>query len=295
MIKKLCVMLLAVVLLGGCTAMRLGYRHADTLLAWRADEYFDMDAMQKSDLNVRLDRLLEWHRREQLPDYAAFFSSAAGKARGGLKHDDVLWFIDGFKSRYQSLVNHSVDDAAELLATLRPEQLVTLQKQWVKDNRKFAREHGIGESVEHMKKVRLEHTIDQIDDWTGSLSDEQTQKISVLLEQVPLTEQLRSQDRMRRQKEFLELLNLRSNRKEFKPKLQAWLVNWDQGRSAEYKQVSDQAIEKRIEFYIAVEKILTPAQRDAVLRRMQNYVEDFKTLSSERQHQAAIELFDLAA
>ena len=37
-----------------------------------ADEYFDLDARQKQEFLARFERLHEWHRYEQLPEYVSY-------------------------------------------------------------------------------------------------------------------------------------------------------------------------------------------------------------------------------
>lgn len=277
----LCLLLAA--LLAGCSALRLGYNQADIILAWRANDYFDLDPDQRHEFNQRLDRLLEWHRYEQLPEYAAFTAAAINKARSGLKREDLIWFIDGIKTRYQVVVDYGAADAAGLLATVTPEQIKMLQQQWDKDNRKFVREHELKSTFEQRKRARLKRTLDQIEDWTGSLTLQQEQKIALLLEPIPHVNHLRHQDRLRRQKEFLELLKLRGNKQEFPAKLHTWLRDWERGRSPEYDKLSAEVYERRLQFYLAVEKLLTPDQRRHALRRLQNFGDDFKALSERSQ------------
>ena len=261
--------------------MKLGYRNADTILAWRDHDYFDFNPQQKHEFNARMQRQLAWHRYEQLPEYAVFLGTTIGKVRQELKHDDVVWFVDGFNARYRIIVNRGIDDAAEMLATLKPEQLVALQKQWDKDNRKFVRERELDYSLAERKRARLKQTLEQIRDWTGSLTYDQEQKIAALLEPVLLIDHLRHQDRIRRQKEFLEMLKLRANRPAFQPKLHAWLLDWESGRNPEYAKLSAEVYEQRIQFYIAVDKLLTPGQRQIVLRRLREYVDDCNALSQK--------------
>lgn len=281
---RLTLLLLLVALVAGCSALRLSYSQADTLIAWRANEYFDLNPLQRDDLNERLERLHAWHRYEQLPDYAVFTSTAIAKARQGLKHDDLVWFIEGLKGRYRVIVNRASTDAAEMLATLAPGQIDALQKQWRKVNRKFAREYELDGSVEKRKRARLKKVLDQIQDWTGGLTYEQEQKIAALLDAIPLIEHLRHADRIRRQQEFLQLLRLRANPQQFRPKLQAWLGDWERGRAPEYQQLSVELYAKRIEFYLAVDKLLTPGQRQIALHRLQEYVDDFKALVEKPRH-----------
>ena len=284
---RLTLLLLLIALVGGCSALRLSYSQADTLLAWRANEYFDLNPLQKHDLSVRLERLHVWHRYEQLPDYAVFTSAAIAKVRQGLNYDDAVWFIEGLKARYRVIVNRGSADAAEMLATLAPEQINALQNKWHKVNRKFASEHELDGSVEKRKRARLKKTLDQIQDWTGGLTDEQDQKIAALLDAVPLIEHLRHADRIRRQQEFLQLLKLRASPREFRPKLQAWLLDWERGRAPAFEQLSGEVYARRIEFYLAVDQLLTPGQRQIVLRRLQEYVDDFHALAEKPQRAGA--------
>ena len=68
---RLLIMLLCFAAIGGCSLLRLGYGQLDTIAAWMADDYFDLDPQQKDEFHKRFARLHAWHRYEQLSDYAA--------------------------------------------------------------------------------------------------------------------------------------------------------------------------------------------------------------------------------
>jgi hypothetical protein len=276
--RIICLATLAI-LIAGCSALRVGYTQADVILGWRANTYFDLDADQRREFSTRLNRLLAWHRQEQLPEYSAFLTTAIGKAEPGLKHEDVAWFMEGFKSRYRTIVNRGAADAAEILATLTPEQIVNLQKQFEKDNRKFVSDYDVGENTDKRKRGRLKRMINQIEDWVGNLTGEQEQKVAALLDPIPLIEHLRHQDRMRRQHEFVALLKTRRTLPDFQPRLQEWLLAWEHGRTPEYARLYDEVIDRRIQFFIGVEKLLTREQRQHALARLQKFADDCKALS----------------
>ncbi|MCE9640448.1 MAG: DUF6279 family lipoprotein, partial [Betaproteobacteria bacterium] len=172
--RRYLIILLALlaILIAGCTALRVGYPQADVILGWRANTYFDLDADQRRDFSARLDRMLAWHRYEQLPEDASFLNAAKSKAEHGLTRDDIAWFVEGFKLRYRTIVNRGANDAAEILATLTPEQIAATQKQFEKDNRKFASENEIDGTLDERRHVRLKKMIGQIEDWTGNLTRE---------------------------------------------------------------------------------------------------------------------------
>jgi hypothetical protein len=271
---------LAALLVAGCSALKLGYTQADIILAWRANSYFDLDSDQRREFSTRLDQLLAWHRHEQLPDYAQFLTVAIDKAEHGVKTEDIAWLVDGFRARYRVIVNRGIADAAEILATLVPEQLVALQTKFDKDNRKFADENELDSGADKRKRARLKKMLDQIDYWTGSLTREQERKIAALLDPIPLIEHLRHQDRMRRQHEFIEILKMRHTKLEFATRLHHFLLEWDHGRTQEYAQLSATVYEQRLIFFVAVDKLLTREQRQHVLARLQKYADDCKALSA---------------
>ena len=285
--QKILPLILALLLLPGCSAIRLGYGQADSLAAWTADEYFDLDARQKQEFLARFERLHEWHRYEQLPEYVSFLNATRTRLQGDLKREDVLWFVEGLKSRYRLIINRGAGDAADILATLAPAQLDALQRQWDKDNRKFIREFQLEGSVEDKKEARANRTLKQIRDWVGSLTYTQEQKFTAMLDSLPLIDSLRLEDRLRRQREFLRLLELRGNKNEFASKLRRWLLDWEQGRSPEYDRLLARWWEKRVAFFVEVYRLLTPAQRAIALHRLQNYIEDFQSLS-ERSGRVAV-------
>jgi hypothetical protein len=280
------VLLFVVALLGGCSMVRLGYGQLDTVAAWMADDYFDLDAQQKDEFVKRFDRLHEWHRYEQLPDYAAFLSQARTRVQQGLTRDDVWWFIEGFRARYRTIVRRGSNDAAALLLTISPPQLDALQRQFDKDNRKFSRDYRIAGSAEEIKHARARRMLDQVKDWVGRLSDEQERRIVTMVNALPMTEQLRYEDRVRRQGEFLQLMGQRGNREEFAAKLRDSLIHWEKGRAPEYESRFNEWMDQRVLLLIEIDRMITPAQRTAVQQRLKDYVDDFTKLA-ERPGQPA--------
>ena len=68
--------LLALLLLGGCSAVRVGYNQAPTLAWWWLDGYMDFDATQAPKVKDTLAQWFAWHRSTQLPDYADLLAAA---------------------------------------------------------------------------------------------------------------------------------------------------------------------------------------------------------------------------
>ena len=265
--------------LAGCNMLRFGYGQIDVYAGWQADAYFNLDPDQRQEFNKRFVRLHEWHRQTQLPDYAAFLTAIRERIRKGASSEDARWVMDGVMSRYRALVKHSADDMAAVLMTVTPAQLEHLKQRWEKDNRRFEREHKLREGAQEQRRAASRRALERVRDWTGNLTLEQEEKIATLAAEVPMNHRLRHEDRMRRQREFFQLMAQRDDPRKFAERLRGYLANWDQGRDPEYQKLWEQWLRKQADFYVAVLRMLTPEQRATVERRIQNYVDDFTRLA----------------
>lgn len=270
---------LSLAVLGGCSLMRVGYGQFDTYAAWVADDYFDLDAQQKQEFRARFGRLHQWHRYEQPPDYAAFLSAAGTRVRKGITREDVLWVTDSVRTRYRTLIERGADDAAALLLTVTPAQLEALKRQWDKDNRRFIREHRLDQDADAQRAAGVQRMLSRVRDWTGTLTVEQEEGIAVLARELPANARLRHEDRLRRQREFLQLMAQRGDRASFTERLRRWLLDWESGRDPEYARLWAEWPQKQAAFYVAVDKLLTREQRAHVARRLQDYADDFTRLA----------------
>jgi hypothetical protein len=121
---------LALAMLSGCSVLRFGYGYLDTYAAWTANDYFDLDAHQAQDFRARFARVHEWHRYEQLPDYAAFLAEVRARVEKGLALEDWPWIADGARARYRVLIERSAADAAALLMTITPAKRAVDRRGW---------------------------------------------------------------------------------------------------------------------------------------------------------------------
>lgn len=270
---------LCLIVTAGCSLLRMGYGQLDMFAEWTADEYFDLGPQQKDEFRARFARLHAWHRYEQLPDYSRFLDAAATRIRNGLTQEDAMWIANGVEERYRVLVRRSADDAAAMLMTVTPAQLEALQQKWKKENARFAREHRVNGTAEEQHRARVDRELKRIEEWTGGLNGEQERKIAALVREVPLAPRLRYEDRVRRQREFIELMGERRDRREFASRLRHFLLSWEEGRDPEYQKVFVAWKPKQAGFYREVISILTPHQRETLLRRMQRYSDDFTQLA----------------
>jgi hypothetical protein len=292
LIKLARVLLLALCLaaFSGCSMLRVGYKQLDTFAVWTADEYFDLEQPQRREFLRRFDRLHEWHRYEQLPDYAAFLAATRLRVQKGFTRNDYLWVADGVRQRYRVVVDRAAEDAAAMLLTITPAQIDALQRQWEKGNRRFMREYRLEDSAAEQRQARARRLISRLREWVGNLSDEQEDKVvaTANMNEVPLSfYRLRYEDRVRRQREFLQLMTRRDDPARFSARLRHWLLKWEEGRNPEYDRLFNEWERKQGEIYAALDRMLTPQQREYALARLQGYMDDFAELSKRPVEPAA--------
>jgi Family of unknown function (DUF6279) len=267
-------------LIAACSFTRFGYNQADTVAAWMVDDYFGLDAQQKDEFSKRFDRFYRWHRNEQLPDYAVFMRTARDRVQHGLGRDDVLWFVDGMRTRVRTAMRQAAPDAAALLATITPAQIDTLQRKWEKDNKRYVKERKVDGTSEERQAHEARRIVKAFKEWLTPLNDEQERRVTVMVRDLPPIDQFRYAERMRRQKDFLELLSHRGeDRQRFTGRVTEWLANWERGRTADEQKRLDAWWAKRADIFVALERTLSREQRVASLERMQAYADDFMHLA----------------
>jgi len=280
-------MLLALsALLPGCSTLSIVYNQADTVLAWVADDYFDLKSEQKDLLRRDLHRLHAWHRADQLPDYATLLESTRARYANGLSLDDTEWVTEALRARFRVLVTRWHGEAARHLARLSDDQLAATRRQFERANRKFARENALDGSPEDQRRARLKRTHERIEHWTGPLTPEQETRLAELSNALPMVAGMRQQYRQRRQQEFLALMAQRQDAA-FPQRLRDWLIAWEGSRSPEYEAAQARFARGAQEMYVALDRTLTREQRERVANRMQRYADTFRQLAREATRSAA--------
>ena len=275
------ILALIIACLAGCSGVKIAYNQADLIAAWMADDYFEMTAQQKDAFREHFQRFHGWHRSTQLNEYAMLLASTRERLNAGVKEADVVWAIDAIKVQYRTMVARGYADAARLLSTLSDQQLNAARREFDKRNGKNAREWGVGASADEQRRLRAKRTLERIEHWTGPLNPAQEARIAAMGRDLPLIADLRQQDRIRRQQQFLALLEKRKNPEVFAPALRDWLADWDRTRTPEYETALARFVDASAKMYVAAFALLTSEQRAHIADRLSRYIGAFRELAQE--------------
>ncbi len=271
---RLLLVLAAACVLASCTVVRVAYESADEYLHYRANQYLDLDAKGSQELEERVAEFFAWHRKNALPHYARLSDEAAKRVSKGLAAEDIAWGYDTLLAHARQSLRVGAERIAPLLDRLTPRQIAQMEKRLAQDNRRFAKEHLKGTEPERRKR-RAKRIEQRLEDWVGSLSPEQRQKVQRFAERAPLYDELRERDRKRMQAEFLDIVRGR----EAERRLPDWAAHWDRGRDPAHVAASERFRKEYGELLLELDRTLAPEQRARAEANLRRYAEDFRVLA----------------
>ena len=273
-------------LLGGCAMARIAYNNAEPLVRYSANDYFDLDEAQNEQFRKRLPQFHDWHRRTELPVYADLLRTAAKRGADGVSREDLTWAAEELRARYRVVITKAVEDAAPILVTLTPTQIAELERRLARANAKYAREF-LPADADRRFRVQAKRLEGRFKDWTGTLSDEQEDRIGRFVKAHMPTTQLRFENRKRWQSEAVGLIRQLRTAAELAPRLADIFLQPADHRLPEYVQARAAWESDLMDLILDVDRILTPEQRAHALQRVQGYAEDFEALYEKKGVAAA--------
>jgi hypothetical protein len=279
--------LLALVLLGGCSAVRIGYNQAPTLAWWWIDGYLDFDAEQAPQVKDALNRWFAWHRSTQLPDYAQLLAAAQQQVMQPATPQQVCRWGDELRARLATAFAHGVPMAAELLPLLQPVQLAHLEQRYRKSNRNF--EEDFLQQPDERLKASVKRTVDRAEMLYGRLDERQKKLIAAGVAASPFDPEAWFAERQAVQGETLQTLArltaggpARADRDSNLAGLQALAARVQRAPPGPYRSYQQRLNDYNCAFIAQLHNSTTPAQRQAARERLRGWEEDLRALAAQK-------------
>jgi hypothetical protein len=271
--------------LAACSATRVAYDNADTMLRFMASSYLDLDAAQSDDLSPRIARFHQWHRSNELPIYAALLRSTSQRAAEGITAEDVAWGLANVRLRYRRFAAKAAEDAAPVLATLASAQLAALERKFAENNGKYTKEFLSSDDKERRRR-QLKRMLARFRDFAGELTPDQEARIGRFALAHERHVALRFEDRQRWQRDFVAALKAERKPEELGRHLAEMFERPELRRSEEFIREDARWDEDLGRLIVDLDRSLTPEQRAHVVRRLSDYAEDFAVLAGRKKEAA---------
>jgi hypothetical protein len=266
-----------------CTAVKVGYNNAETLITHGLDSYFDLDDEQAEKVRKRVRELQRWHRHTQLATYSELIQRAQARVGGKVTTADVLGFQREINGLMATVGERAAPDIAYLSAQLNPEQIDRFATKLAENTRKARREMVRAEGSDGQ---RVKKAIERAEEWLGPLNREQVELVRASVAARPDAGQWWMAERERRQRDAVTLLRrILAERPD-----EATATRWWRAYFGELAEPRDPERRARVLQYREQNAALiaelinsaTPVQRTTVAKKLRGYADDFTTLATER-------------
>jgi uncharacterized phage infection (PIP) family protein YhgE len=280
-------LIVLMVVVAGCSSLRLAYNNGDTLLYWWLDGYVDLNSEQKSWVQEDIDRLFQWHRKTQLQDYVQILQTAQRQLAAGATQADLQNDYDEIKKRTESLLLKATPELTELARSLQPDQIAALERKFAANTNDFRKKNMRGDK-EAQQRYRFKKSMEQFELWFGNFTDEQEAQIRKASDARPLNNEIWLDERTRRQNSILALVRKVQSEKLSKEATQAEIQKlikdgFRRLDNSERKAFFDAAEEANIQLVLTVINLATPTQKAHAQRRMQGWIDDFRSLAADQR------------
>ncbi len=283
MLKRIAIFLLAL-LLSGC-GPRLVYPHLDWLIPWYVSDYISLDSDQKSMLEDRLAKQLDWHCRTQLPAYASALREMGQDLTDNSRPATVATlqtYNARFMALWKELIQQVAPDIIAILATSTDEQIGELFANLEEQNQKF-KEKYVDLPPEELSRNRQKRMLKNIKYWISKPNPDQVRVVDEWNSQLTPIGVEWLENRQTVQAEGRRLLSGRHDDPGFQAAMQDLIINPEKLRSVEYQRKIDSNTDVTISYLTELIRMLTEDQRAYLQDRVESLAADFDALSCDPQ------------
>ncbi len=277
---------LAALLLGACSAVRLAYSNLPEVGYWWIDGYADLGEVQSLQLRNDLARLHVWHRNSELPRVAELLLQIQRDAPADTTAQAVCRFFDQVRERFDAVSVQAEPGAVTLAMSLAPAQIRHIEGKFAKGNAQWRRDWATGDRAQRLEK-RLDSAIDRAEQFYGTLDDRQRGVLQAGLARSNWDPQRSFQERLRRQQDLLQTLRTvsgadgtpRPTPTQSGALLRAYLQRTVQAPDPAYRAYAQTSIQESCATYAQLHNSTNAEQRARAVARVAAYERDARDLA----------------
>jgi hypothetical protein len=277
-------------LVTGCSVVRLGYGQGPEFALWGLDSRLALTPEQHDYLREPLQQWFDWHRRTQLPDYAALLEAAQREVLQPASAEQVCRWADAVEQRAATALDQALPLLAGLALRLEPAQRQRLARRFERERSAWRSSHPATDRAAWQRALH-ERTLRRLENFYGRLDDGQRERLARWLADSPADPALWDAERRQRQQALLETLapppangavvepaaRLAQTQARLAQALQPW-VRTDAPADAE---VPAQRLRRfQCALYARVHNETTPAQRAHAAARLRGWEADARALAN---------------
>lgn len=271
--------------LGGCSALKLGYNSLPEVAYWWLQRYVDFEGEQAREVREDLHRLLAWHRGAELPRIAGLLQRIEQQADADTTPERVCAFEAELRERYLALRGQAEPVIAAHAATLTGDQLQQLERRHARKAREFEREWLRLTPGERLDK-RLHQVRERAERVYGHLGERQLAALRSQLERSAFSAQLWHDERLRRQQDTQAVLRAIAaapvSAEQARAAVHGLLERFERSPDPAWRAWQQAQVQETCRLVAALHNATTAEQRAHAVRRLRGWQRDLADLAADR-------------
>jgi hypothetical protein len=276
-------LLASLALLGGCSALRIGYGTAPALVYWWLDGYVDFNDAQTPRVRDAIKQWFAWHRRTQLPDYAAQLARAKTEVQADTTAARVCEWQAEIVKRAHTAFDRIAPAAADLMLTITPEQISYLERRYAKFNAEF-RDDYLQPEPRRRAEENMKRTVDRAEMLYGRLDSAQLARIAEGLARSPFDADVWFAERRQRQLEVLQMLRRltteKASREQALLALNGYVDRLERSPREPYQRYSERLAKFNCAFAASLHNATSVAQRRTAAEKLAGWEGDLRAIAA---------------
>lgn len=272
-------LLSAMLLLSGCSSVRLAYNNGADLAYWWLDSYLDLSDSQANQVRQDLRSLLAWHRSQQLPLSAALLNRMQTALAQPVTAEQACTLTEEIRQHLEPTLAQAEPYALALVQSLRDKQINHLRSRLDKTNAEYRTQWS---DIEQQAARRQRSMTDRYEYLYGSLEAAQRDVLARAARMSPYDFSKSLAERIHRQQDLLlTLTRLQQTRDPDSalPMLRALVHRQtDQSHALDSNYVKSLSAQSCATF-AAVHSAASAQQRERAVQRLGDYANDARELS----------------
>ena len=276
-LRALLAVLIISVSVSGCT-VKLTYNFLDWVLYWELKDYVKFTRDQRLLVKDEISQLIDWHRSEELPQYADQLEKLSKELKSGITVEQLEESYNNLRDSWQRIVIKTLPAAVDIISNLNDEQVNDFFEMLIEKEGDDAKKIEKGTNARTLKK-REAYVSKKIVDVIGKLNEDQKSLIAQWALSMKPTKELSLAQAIQWRTRMQPVLAERHNKQQLENNLMVLFANPDQLRSASYRRVIEKNKRLIMQLLFDLNQTLTNQQRSKLVKKLKSYINDFRDLS----------------
>ena len=268
-------------LLGGCTAVRLGYNNGPQLAWWWLDSYVDFSRDQAPAAREAVDRWFEWHRLSQLPEYATFLATAQKAVLATTTAAEVCRWQAAVRDQLEPSIDRALAQAADVLPLMGEPQWKHIEQRYTKGMDE-ARETFMQPDPALRLKESIKRARERSEQLYGRLDEAQLRVINAGVTASPFDAPLWLAERQRRHRDTMTTLRRlgadKADRDQRLAALRALAERMERSSNPDYRAYQRKLADYNCNLAAQIHNTTSPVQRQRARDKLKGWEEDLRAL-----------------